>query len=62
MSDSEGLSWLRELHEWMTQHTQAEFAALVAKMSPEERVRIRAHMSVLKDWLAEFKENLPPKD
>jgi hypothetical protein len=62
VSDSDGLSWLHELHEWMTQHTSAEFAALVAKMSPEERVRIRAHMSVLKDWLAEIKENLPPED
>ena len=62
MPESDSLSWLQELHEWMTQHTPAEFAALIAKMSPEERVRIRAHMSVLKDWLVEFKEKLPPDD
>ncbi|MGH8320020.1 MAG: hypothetical protein ACREUL_18960 [Steroidobacteraceae bacterium] len=48
----------RELHEWMQKHKPQEIAELVAKMSPEERVRVQARMSVLKDWLAEFPGSL----
>lgn len=55
------LTVLNEMHEWMREHKPADFANLLAQMSPEERVRIRAHMTVLKDWLTEFRDSLPPE-